>query len=137
MNDVLSEFICEFFLYIKQPSIQTVMIIQAKTIMKLSSFILFASIAFVPGLAMAKSLPTLNYQCPGNIAVHTEPGHVYFNGKPAKIIRTVNSDEGLYVEAHSGKTTVSISVDATDESSVSYTGPGRANGVCQLENDGE
>lgn len=98
---------------------------------------LLASLALMANVAIAKPLPTLNFKCPTNIDVHTEPGHVYINGKQAKITTSNNSDDGLFVEAVAGKIAVDVTIDATGEASASYTGPKRANGICQLENTGK
>ncbi|WP_291743000.1 hypothetical protein [Bauldia sp.] len=84
-------------------------------------------------LALAGSahagIPFVNATCPGNIEVHAdEGGPIYVNGKEAKI--TVS--KASYYEAKHGHVTISLSVNPDGSPSVSYTGKGGANGICQL-----
>lgn len=71
----------------------------------------------------------LNARCPGNLDVHAdEGGPVYINGKEA---RFKPSNENYY-EASDGGVTISVSRTTDGSQSVSYTGPGRANGMCEV-----
>ncbi|MFP3498985.1 hypothetical protein SB759_32745, partial [Pseudomonas sp. SIMBA_059] len=74
-------------------------------------------------------IPLVNATCPGNIEVHAdEGGPVYINGKEAKLKKFSDT----YFEAKGSGVTVSIMVNPDGSSGVSYTGKGRANGVCEL-----
>lgn len=74
----------------------------------------------------------LNAKCPGNIEVHAdEGGPVYINGKEARF----NPSNENYYEASGGGVTVSVSRNTDGSQSVSYSGPGRANGVCRVTSD--
>ncbi|MCY1371210.1 hypothetical protein D3C76_1007090 [compost metagenome] len=76
--------------------------------------------------AHAEGLPLLDYDCPGNIAVHAEGESVFVNGKEAK----VKKFNDKYYEARGGGVTISISLEDDGTATVSYTGKGGANGVC-------
>ena len=74
----------------------------------------------------------LNAKCPGNIDVHAdEGGPVYINGKEARF----NPSNENYYEASGNGVTISVSRNTDGSQSVSYTGPGRANGVCRVTSD--
>ena len=78
-------------------------------------------------------IPFVNASCPGNIDVHAdEGGPIYINGKEAKI--TVSKKN--YYEAKHGAVTISLSVNPDGSPSISYTGKGGANGICQLTDGG-
>ncbi|HEY5804393.1 MAG TPA: hypothetical protein VIT90_11930 [Lysobacter sp.] len=80
--------------------------------------------------AQAK-LPLLNATCPGKLDVHVDQGGpVYVNGKEAKL-KVVNEN---YYEARDAvtATTISISINPDGSPDVSYTGKGRANGICTI-----
>jgi hypothetical protein len=82
------------------------------------------AITATAGLA---AIPQLNYTCPGNIKVHADKGGpVYINGKKASL-KVFNSN---YYEAKGSGVTISIMINADGTPSVSYTGPGRNNGIC-------
>ncbi|QNL88332.1 Uncharacterized protein PPKH_2918 [Pseudomonas putida] len=71
----------------------------------------------------------MNATCPGNIEVHAdEGGPVYINGKQAKLKKFSDT----YFEAKGSGVTLSLMVNPDGTVSVSYTGKGRANGVCEL-----
>ncbi|WP_220462675.1 hypothetical protein [Pseudomonas sp. UBA800] len=82
----------------------------------------------VSGIASAE-IPLVNATCPGNIEVHAdEGGPVYINGKQAKLKKFSDT----YFEAKGSGVTLSLMVNPDGTVSVSYTGKGRANGVCEL-----
>lgn len=72
------------------------------------------------------ALPQLNYQCPGQIQMHSdEGGAVYINGKEAKLKKY--SDD--FYEAKDAGVTLSISKTG-QQYDVSYTSK-RGSGICQ------
>lgn len=74
-------------------------------------------------------VPRFNARCPTGIRVRADQGGpIWINGDRARM--TVNRPG--YYEARSGKITVSVTRGARGEVSVSYTGPRRANGMCQV-----
>jgi len=80
--------------------------------------------------AQAK-LPLVNATCPGELEVHADQGGpVYINGQEAKL-KVVNENYYEAKDAATG-TTISISVNSDGSAAVSYTGKGRANGICEL-----
>lgn len=84
----------------------------------------FSMAAFVS----AAGIPQLNYTCGSGIEVHTDQGGpVFINGKQARL-KKFNDN---YYEATYAGVTVSISFNPDDTVSMSYTGPNRANGICQ------
>jgi len=73
------------------------------------------------------AIPLLNYTCPGKIEVHADQGGpIYINGKEAKL-KVFNKN---YYEAKGSGVTISLSINPDGTPSVSYTGPGRNNGIC-------
>lgn len=75
-------------------------------------------------------MPQLNFTCADGIAVHAdEGGPVYVDGEEAEV-EVFNDD---YSEASLGGTTISIAINTDGTPALSYTGPGRANGVCKLQ----
>jgi hypothetical protein len=73
----------------------------------------------------------LNASCPGNIDVHADQGGpVYINGKEGQLKR-FNKNYFEAKDATSG-VVISLSINPDGTPSVSYTGKGRANGVCQV-----
>ncbi|MFK3768185.1 hypothetical protein [Pseudomonas putida] len=82
----------------------------------------------VAGMANA-GIPLVNATCPGGIEVHAdEGGPVYINAKEAKLKKFSDA----YYEAKGDGVTVSIMVNPDESVGVSYTGKGRANGVCEV-----
>ena len=76
------------------------------------------------------TIPFFNAECPGELFVHAdEGGPVYLNGEEAEF----TSFSETYFEAQGGDVTVSVTNMPDGTLDVSYTGPGRANGVCQLQ----
>ncbi|SEH19265.1 hypothetical protein SAMN05428974_3325 [Sphingopyxis sp. YR583] len=97
--------------------------------MKMLYFAALIAAASVPIAAEAK-VPFFNATCPGKIDVHAdEGGPVYLNGKEAKL-KISNPN---YFEATLNKVTISVSKNPDGSLSVSYTGPKRANGICQVK----
>ena len=95
----------------------------------IGSILFVLSAAGFSGTAHAE-LPTINGTCPGNLQVHVDQGGpVYLDGREAKLKRFNDS----YYEATSGRTTVSISITPDGSVSMSYTGPNRASGICQVD----
>jgi hypothetical protein len=85
-----------------------------------------AQIAITATVSVA-AIPQLNYTCPGKIEVHAdEHGPIYINGKEAKL-KVFNEN---YYEAKGSGVTISLSINPDGTPSVSYTGPGRNNGIC-------
>jgi hypothetical protein len=85
-----------------------------------------AHIALTATVSVA-AIPQLNYTCPGKIEVHADQGGpIYINGKEAKL-KVFNQN---YYEAKGSGVTISLSINPDGTPSVSYTGPGRNNGVC-------
>jgi hypothetical protein len=83
----------------------------------------------VAGVAQA-ALPTLNATCPTGIEVHADQGGpVYINGVEAKL----SGGDNFYEAVHDG-IAIDISINPDGTSTVSYTGPGGANGICQVAN---
>ena len=90
--------------------------------------LLGALLACLAGLAQAQ-IPLVNATCPGDIEVHAdEGGPIYINGKEAKL-KKFNDN---YFEAKGSGATISLTVSPDGSPSVSYTGKGGANGVCEL-----
>jgi hypothetical protein len=91
---------------------------------------------FIPAILLAltstttfAAIPLVNATCPGNIEVHAdEGGPVYINGKEARL--QVFNDS--YYEAKGSGVTISLMVKPDGTPDVSYTGKGRAHGVCEL-----
>ncbi|CAM3677471.1 hypothetical protein CCOS865_02103 [Pseudomonas reidholzensis] len=94
----------------------------------MKQFLLGALLVSTAGIASA-AIPLVNATCPGDIDVHAdEGGPIYINGKEAKL-KTFNDN---YFEAKGSGVTVSLTVSPDGSPSVSYTGKGGANGVCEL-----
>ena len=73
------------------------------------------------------AIPLLNYTCPGKIEVHADKGGpVFINGKQAKL-KVFNKNA---YEAKGSGVVISITINPDGTPSVSYTGPGRNNGIC-------
>jgi len=80
------------------------------------------------GVANAE-IPMVNATCPGNLEVHAdEGGPLFINGKEAKL-KKINDN---YFEAKGGGVTVSLSISPDGTPSISYTGKGGANGICEI-----
>lgn len=85
-----------------------------------------AQIALTATTSLA-AIPLLNYTCPGKIEVHADKGGpVFINGKEAKL-KVFNQN---YYEATGSGVTISININPDGTPGVSYTGPGRNNGIC-------
>jgi hypothetical protein len=81
--------------------------------------------------ASLAAIPLLNYTCPGKIEVHADKGGpVYINGKEAKLKKFNNNA----YEATGSGVTISITINPDGTPDVSYTGPGRSNGICSESN---
>ncbi len=94
--------------------------------MKTFKLCLAATLIATPGFAMA-GIPLFNYTCPGNLDVHADQGGpVYINGEQTTLKKFSDS----YYEAKGSNVTLSITTNADESVSVSYTGPHGANGVC-------
>lgn len=92
-----------------------------------SALTLAAAQLVITATASLAAIPLLNYTCPGKIEVHADQGGpVYINGKEAKL-KVFNKN---YYEAKGSGVTISISISPDGTPSVSYTGPGRNNGIC-------
>lgn len=79
-------------------------------------------------IASAAGIPQLNYTCGSGIEVHADQGGpVYIDGKEAKL-KKVNDN---YYEATHAGVTISLSFNPDGSVNMSYTGPNRANGICQ------
>ncbi|QHD01196.1 hypothetical protein PspS04_12865 [Pseudomonas sp. S04] len=91
--------------------------------------LLGALVVLTAGTANA-GIPLVNATCPGNIEVHAdEGGPIYINGKEAKLKKFSEA----YFEAKGSNVTISLMVNPDGSPSVSYTGKGKANGVCQVK----
>jgi len=91
--------------------------------------LLGALVVLTAGTANA-GIPLVNATCPGNIEVHAdEGGPIYINGKEAKLKKFSET----YFEAKGSNVTISLMVNPDGSPSVSYTGKGKANGVCQVK----
>jgi len=98
-----------------------------KLLMASCAIALATSQIVITTTASLAAIPQLNYSCPGKIEVHADQGGpVFINGKEAKL-KVFNQN---YYEAKNSKVTISISINPDGTTSVSYTGPGRYNGIC-------
>jgi len=85
------------------------------------------SVPLLAGEALAR-VPSFAAKCPTDISVETDrAGRAYLNGKRA----TVRSKNADYSEIVGGGVVVSVAQN-NGSLIVSYTGPHRANGVCQV-----
>jgi hypothetical protein len=97
----------------------------------MSRIVVFATLALVAPAAFA-GVPALNATCPGNLEVHADAGGpVLVNGREAKL-KTFTEN---YYEARDADTGTIVSITRNPDGSieVSYTGKGRANGVCKAK----
>lgn len=91
-------------------------------------FVFAALASLIAGTAGA-ALPVFVANCPGDINVDAgRTGVVYINGKRASV-RKFNEN---YYEAKSRPVTISISANPGKAPDISYTGKGRANGICEV-----
>ena len=93
-------------------------------------FALIAVLLLASPTAFA-AIPGFSATCPGDLSVHADAGGpVFVNGREAKL-KTFNEN---YYEARDEQTGTIISINRNPDGStaVSYTGKGRANGVCTL-----
>lgn len=96
-----------------------------------SALTLAVSQIVMTATASIAAIPLLNYTCPGNIEVHADKGGpVYINGKEAKL-KVFNKNA---YEATGSGVTISITINPDGTPDVSYTGPGRSNGICSESN---
>ncbi len=90
---------------------------------------IFAALLLLLAGSADAAIPLLNASCPGNLEVHADQGGpIYVNGKEAQLKRFNDN----YYEARSGQVAISLAISPDGSPSVSYTGPGRANGICTL-----
>ncbi len=88
--------------------------------------VLIAAITLAMAGAASAAIPQLNYECPGQIQMHSdEGGPVYINGKEAKLKKY--SEE--FYEAKGAGVTLSIS-NTGGQYDVSYTSK-KGSGTCQ------
>jgi hypothetical protein len=98
-----------------------------KLLMATSAIALATSQIVMTATASLAAIPQLNVTCPGKIHVHADKGGpVYINGKKASL-KVFNKN---YYEAKGSGVTISIAINPDGTPNVSYTGPGRKNGVC-------
>jgi hypothetical protein len=96
------------------------------------TLLLTASIMGIVDIAQAQGIPLFNATCPGKIEVHADKGGpVYINGKKATLKKVSNK----FYEAKGSGVTISIMINEDESLGVSYTGPGRANGICTVKED--
>jgi hypothetical protein len=105
--------------------------------MKIQNVLLSAVISLsslvIADVTHAKGIPLLNYSCGSGISVHADRGGpVYINGKEATL-KKINDN---YYEASGSGITVSISLQAGGEPTLSYTGKRGVNGMCQASASG-
>lgn len=92
-----------------------------------SALALAASQILASAPASLAAIPALNYTCPGKIEVYApKGGPIYINGKEAKL-KTLNNNA---YEATSAGVTISLTINPDGTADMSYTGPGRSNGIC-------
>jgi hypothetical protein len=95
------------------------------------SIVLLVVLGATP-LAQAQAwIPALNHTCPSKMVVKVTSkagGPVFINGKQA----TVKRFSATYFEASSAalKFSASVMTEVGGAPSVSYTGPGKLNGIC-------
>ncbi len=88
---------------------------------------LAASQIVISATASLAEIPEFHYSCPGKIEVHANKGGpVLINGKEAKL-KAFNKN---YYEAKGSGVTISIMINPDGTLNVSYTGPGKNNGIC-------
>lgn len=76
-------------------------------------------------------IPLLNATCPGGIEVHADQGGpIYINGKETKLKKY---NDNAFDATGSG-ITLSLTINPDGSPSLSYTGEGRAHGVCTIKN---
>ncbi|MEJ1934719.1 hypothetical protein WDZ92_31350 [Nostoc sp. NIES-2111] len=94
---------------------------------KLAAALVLSVGALVSGSALAK-VPYFAAKCPTDITVETDrAGRAYINGQKA----TVRSMNANYSEIRAAGVTISVARTG-DTLDVTYTGPNRANGICQV-----
>lgn len=90
--------------------------------------IITSILGFASGMASA-ALPVFSAQCSADISVDADKtGVVRINGKKA----SVKKSNETYYEARGAGVTISIALQSGEPPIVTYTGKGRANGVCQV-----
>ena len=98
-----------------------------KLLMATSAIAVATSQIVMTATASLAAIPQLNVTCPGKIHVHADKGGpVYINGKKASL-KVFNKN---YYEAKGSGVTISIAINPDGTPNVSYTGPGRKNGIC-------
>lgn len=105
-----------------------------KLLMATSAIAVATSQIAITATASLAGIPLLNYTCPGKIEVHADKGGpVYINGKEAKL-KVFNKNA---YEATGSGVTISITINPDGMPDVSYTGPGRSNGICSESSSSE
>jgi hypothetical protein len=85
--------------------------------------------AFLIASGAHAAIPVFVATCPGDINVDSgKTGVVYINSKKANVKKINNN----FYEAKSGVITISVSANGDKAPDVSYSGKGRANGICQV-----
>lgn len=84
----------------------------------------------LPPASLKPRIPLFNATCGNGIEVHAnEGGRVFIDGQQASL-KKFNDN---YFEASHGRLTISISFRPDGSLSLSFSGPGRANGICTLK----
>ena len=92
---------------------------------------LFAAALLVATPVASAAVPVVEARCPGDLAVRADAsGVVTVNGREAKL-KAFNENYYEARDPESG-TIVSLTRAADGSVSVSYTGKGRANGMCTV-----
>lgn len=96
----------------------------------LRKFVLPAAVAALAASPASAKLPTLNATCPGGKEIHVDAGGpVFINGKRAALKRINNN----FYEATGQGIKLSISINPDGSADMSWTGRGRANGICSVK----
>lgn len=96
----------------------------------LRKFVLSAAIAILAASPASAKLPMLNATCPGGKEVHIDAGGpVFINGKSA-VLKRINNN---FYEATGQGIKLSISINPDGSADLSWTGRGRANGICSVK----
>jgi hypothetical protein len=114
-----------------QDSTQGALIIKMESPMLRKLVIPVLVTALTASPASAK-LPMLNATCPGGKEIHADAGGpVFINGKRA-VLKRINNN---FYEATGQGIKLSISINPDGSVDVSWTGRGRANGICSVKDD--
>ncbi|WP_427144094.1 hypothetical protein ACQCLI_32695 (plasmid) [Pseudomonas nitroreducens] len=94
--------------------------------------ILFVTLSFALVGSAYAGIPLLNADCPGGVDVHAaEGGPIFINGKEGRLKKY--NDNAF--EARGAGFIISLTINPDGSPAVSYTGKGRANGVCHIKDD--